>query len=166
MPGQSSAPESVSTKQKRGHWSALIWLAIGAFLIKYFAFDAVEKDRRVKANWELYNATIVKSEIVHKGLESGWQLNYAFEIELPSGKRQYNTSQTSGKGANPGKPVEGQFAIGNTLPVYLNPNNLAEFHRPKRQWGLRLIGYLGGGFFILTGLSVLFGKRNPKEEKA
>lgn len=164
MTSASSTPDSSSQKTKRGHWSGLIWLAIGAYLLKAFAFDAVEEDQHVKANWDLYEATIIDSKVHHQGLESGYELHFTFEVDLPSGKRQYKSSVSQSKGKDYNKPVEGQFAIGNTLPVYINPENPAEFHRPARQWGLKLIGYLGGGFFILCGLSVLFGKEKNQSK--
>ena len=160
---QNPTPPSQNAKTKRGHWSGLIWLALGAYLLKSFAFDFASEDAHRKANWDAFEGVITQSEVKHLGLESGYELHFTFEVDHPSGKRQYKSSISQSNGNNYKKPVEGQFAIGKTLPVYINPENPAQFHRPKRQLGLKLIGYLGGGFFCYLGLSVLFSKQKPSK---
>ncbi|MBD5782052.1 DUF3592 domain-containing protein [Pelagicoccus sp. NFK12] len=157
----SPSPEKTSPipeTPKAGRWSCLVWFGIAALIIYYFGFQAAEEDAHAKANWDYYEATITQSEARHGGLEGGWAIHYSFQVDLPSGARSYTDSQSSSKGYDKDEPVEGQFAIGNTLPVYINPDNPTQFHRPLSQSGLRWIAILGGGFFGLIGLSVLFSE--------
>ncbi|MBT8045508.1 MAG: DUF3592 domain-containing protein [Verrucomicrobiae bacterium] len=154
--------EAKETK-KAGRWSCLIWFAIAFLIIKSFGVDLAEEDAHAKKHWDLYQAKITDSQVRHKGLESGWEVHYTFEVAFPEEKRSYSKSQSYSRGLDKDEPVTGQFAIGNTLQVYINPKDRSQFHRPLREAGLRWIAIIGGGFFGLIGLSVLFSRKSSAE---
>lgn len=155
--GGEASEASAAPGSRRGHWSGLIWLGLAALAVKVFAIDAVAEDAFVKENWTRYEGTITASEVVFAGVEEGHELHYTFRVELPGGPREYTGSLNQASGKDHGREVEGQFAVGNPLEVYVDPEDPARYRRPQSQTGLRWIGYLAGGFLGLIGLSVLRG---------
>ncbi|MHC4376804.1 MAG: DUF3592 domain-containing protein [Planctomycetota bacterium] len=157
---ETEAPAADPAENERGHWSGLLWIAAGAFAIKLLAFDMVGHDAFIKANWTAYEGTITASEVVFGGPQSGHEIHFTFTLELPDGTREYQGTKTQATGKDFGREVRGPYAVGNTLPVYVNPENESEYRRPENQAGLRRVGYLIGGVLSLIGLSVLRGKRS------
>lgn len=154
------SPDLQPTENQSGHWSGLIWIAAGALAIKLLAFDMVEHDAFIKARWTPYEGTITASEVVFGGAQSGHEIHFTFTVELPDGPREYQGTKTQATGKDFGREVRGPYAVGETLPIYINPEDESEYRRPENQAGLRRVGYLIGGVLGLIGLSVLRGKRS------
>jgi len=155
-------PEPGPVENERGHWSGLLWIGAGALAVKLLAFDMVEHDAFIKEHWTPYEGTITSSQVVFGGNESGHEIQYTFTVELPTGPREYRGSKTQANGKDFGKPVDGPYAVGRTLPIYVNPDDPSEYRRPENPAGLRRIGYLIGGVLGLIGISVLRGKRSAQ----
>lgn len=81
-------------------------------------------------------------------------------MELPGGTREYQRRQTQTSDKDLGRPLRCPYAVGNTLPVYVTPEDSSEHRRPESQSGVWRVGYLMGGVLSLIGLSVRRFKRN------
>jgi hypothetical protein len=153
-------PAAAPIENEHGHWSGLIWIAAGVLAVKLLAFDLVAEDAAIKQHWTPYEGTITASEVVFAGNQSGHEVHFTFTVELPDGTREYSGSKTQAAGKDYGRPVRGTYAVGNTLPVYVNPDDPSEYRRPENPAGLRRVGYVIGAALVLLGLSVLRGKRS------
>lgn len=138
----------------------IFWLIAGFFL-KFLWWDGLEW-QRIVTDWSLVEGQVERSTIGIATMSNDYELTLYFMAEV-EGKMEYYQSymQTGEKGALK-TLAETRYAPGQTIEVYINPEDVSQFAFPQNEIGPWLVGMVPGLVFGLIGYSVWF--RRPSEE--
>jgi hypothetical protein len=146
-----------------GRLSCVVWFSIAAWFINKFAIEAVALEDQI-ASWEHRQGIITEAEVDYSGPIGAYALDLEFTVDFGDETRTYRKRKgTDDEPSQLRRQARKFYQPGTTLGVRVNPADRSEFALPLRRAGLLWIGYLGGGFFGLIGLSVLFGRVRQKD---
>lgn len=154
-------------EQKRNPLAAaIIWLIIGAFLLKFVGIDGLARHRE-RAAWDRHQARVLSSEVRRSDREAQgntYDLVLQFEVDFAEGTRRYQTLRlSSSSDQSLHNLADEQYHEGSTFEVLIDPADRSSFHFPESHgYGPYLLGIVPGGLCLLIGLYGLFRPRKAQ----
>lgn len=141
----------------KGKWSCLVWFALAAVFVKFFALDGALREREIRS-WEQYQAIVLSSDVALDSGNNEYELSVEFGVDFGDQKLKYETFRAKGAKGYVDGLAAGSYARGMKIDVFINPDNRMEFAFGASEAGHLWVGYLGGLAFAAIGVSVLWRK--------